>query len=257
MSLDHCAELLAKGDPERFRTVLAAPLPARVVLLPLYAVNLELARAPWTSAEPMVGAMRLQWWRERFDALGKGEGAPAGHPVLGPLAAGIGGDEAAAALLDAMAAARWHDLGAEPFADAAALMDHLDATAGNLMWLAARSLGAPDTAEAVVRAFGMGAGLAAWLRAVPELAARGRRPLPPDTDIAALAHEGLAGIARARAARAAVPARARPALWPGWPAARLLHLAAREPERVGQGGLALSDMTLRGGLLWAVTTGRW
>ena len=42
-----CAALVERGDPGRFRATMAAPLAARRVLFPLYAFNLEVARAPW------------------------------------------------------------------------------------------------------------------------------------------------------------------------------------------------------------------
>ena len=66
MSLDACAALLQRGDPDRYLSVLAAPLWARELLLPLYACNLEIARAPWASKEPMIAEMRLQWWRDKI-----------------------------------------------------------------------------------------------------------------------------------------------------------------------------------------------
>ncbi|MFN6978791.1 MAG: squalene/phytoene synthase family protein, partial [Gemmobacter sp.] len=175
MSLDHCAALVAAGDPDRWATVLAAPVAARAVLIPLYALNLEIARAPWASAEPLVAEMRVQWWRDRVAEIGAG-GAVPGHPVLAAAAALV--DAGAASILDRMADARRWDIWREPFADAAALEAHVDATAGGLMWLAARALGAPDAAEGMVRDVAAGQGMAAWLMAVPALAARGRAPLP-------------------------------------------------------------------------------
>ncbi len=41
MTIQACAELVARGDPLRFRATMAAPLAAREALLPLYAFNLE------------------------------------------------------------------------------------------------------------------------------------------------------------------------------------------------------------------------
>ena len=64
MSLDACADLVARGDPDRWQALMAAPVAARAKLLPLFALNLELARIPWATKEPMIAEMRLQWWRE-------------------------------------------------------------------------------------------------------------------------------------------------------------------------------------------------
>lgn len=261
MSLSDCLDLVERGDPDRFLTLRAAPPGARARLAPLYALNLELARAAWASAEPMIAEMRLQWWRDALEEIGAGQ-APRGHAVLAAAAPVIVAAGLPVALYDAIAEARRWDIWREPFSDAAALETHLDATAGHLMWSAARALGAPATAEPVVRDFALGAGMAAWFCAVPELLARGRQPLPlPGGDasaaVAALAARGRAAIARARAARAQVPRAAVPALWPGWQADRVLALAERDPARVTSGGLAISEFARRGGLLWYVFSGRW
>ena len=64
MTTDACAALVERGDPDRFAAVMAAPVAARTRLWPLYAFNLEVARAPWVTKEPMIAEMRLQWWRD-------------------------------------------------------------------------------------------------------------------------------------------------------------------------------------------------
>ena len=57
MSLQACANLVARADPERFSAVMAAPLGARAVLLPIYAAAAEVARAPWITKEPIIAEM--------------------------------------------------------------------------------------------------------------------------------------------------------------------------------------------------------
>lgn len=256
MSLDHCREMVERGDPDRALVTAGAEQAAQARLWPLWAFNLEVAQAPWASAEPMVAEMRLQFWADAVDALA--EGRPrVGHPVLEPLAAALEGVDTAP--LSALVEARRRDVWREGFADRAALHDYLEATAAGLMWQAARMLGAPDAAEQPVRDFGWAAGLAAWFRAVPVLSARGWPPLPAEDDstVRVLAGEGLARIARARGARRDVPARVFPALATGWQAHGLLRQAAQQPDRVTGGGLALSEFARRGGLFWAGLTGRW
>ena len=49
MSVAACAALVERSDPERYLAVMAAPVWARERLFPLYAFNLEVARAPWVS----------------------------------------------------------------------------------------------------------------------------------------------------------------------------------------------------------------
>lgn len=256
MSVQHCREMVEAGDPDRALVTAGAPEAAQAKLWPLWAFNLEVARAPWVSAEPLVAEMRLQFWADAAERLGRGAGV-AGHPVLEPLAGALGAAEAAP--LTALVEARRRDVWREPFADRAALGAYLEATSAGLLWVAARMLGAPEAAEPAVRGFGWGVGLAAWLRAVPELAARGLAPLPEagEAAIAALAREGLDRMARARAARATVPAAAFPAMATGWQAEAVLKRAVQAPARVHEGRLAPSEFARRGRLAWAGLTGRW
>ncbi len=257
MSLGACAELVEKGDPERFAATMAAPAALRDRLWPLYAANLEIARAPWASAEPMVAEMRLQWWIDTIAGLAEGRLRP-GHPVAEALAPPLARDQALAGLLTGLAEARRWDCWREAFEDRAAFDAYLDATSGNLMWAAARALGAADAAEAPVRDFAWGAGLAQWLRAAAALEARGRIPFVdgrPEA-LAALAAEGRARIARARAAAASIPRAIRPALWPGAGASALLRQAERNPALVASGTLDRSDLARRWSLLACALLGR-
>lgn len=234
MSLDACAELVARADPDRFRAVMAAPLDARKRLLPIYAFNVEVARAPWVTGEPMIAEIRLQWWRDALAEIAEGRPVRR-HEVTTPLAGVI--DAEAADVLDRLVAARRADCYGDPFEDAAAFRTYLDETAGGLMWVAARALGAADPAP--VRAAGQAAGLAGFFLALPELATRGRQPLArlTDADLRALAQEGLRQVATARAGRARIAPAARVALLAGWRAPGVLARAAADPTRILAGGL--------------------
>jgi phytoene/squalene synthetase len=251
--LGACAGLVERGDPDRFRAAMAAPPAARAVLFPLYAFNLEVARAPWVVSEPMLAEIRLQWWREALEEIAEGQPARR-HEVVIPLARAL--DAEGARLLDGLVAARRADLERAPFADAAALWSYLDATAGTLHWAAARALGPAE--EVVVRAAGQAQGLAAWLLAVPELEARGRLPLPdgrPEA-VARLAREGLARLAEARARRAGVSKPAQAALIDVRAAEAVLRRAAADPARVVEGHLRPSPFRDRLALI-AAAAGRW
>ncbi len=257
MSVADCARLVEAGDPVRFAATMAATAALRPRLWPLYAANLEIARAPWAAREPVLAEMRLQWWIDTLRDLGEGRTRP-GHPVTGALAPLLARDPGLGDLLVALAAARRWDCRAEPFAGADAFDAYLDATSGNLMWAAARILGAPAAAEPVVRDFARGDGLARWLIAAPELRARGRHPFVDDRPeaLAHLAAGGRARIARARRAAARRPRRARPALWPGADAAAVLRRAAADPARIMAGTLAPSEAGSRLRLLWCAAAGR-
>lgn len=258
MSVDACALMVEQGDPDRFAATMAAAPDLRPRLWPLYAFNLELARAAWASAEPLVGRMRLQWWHDAVAEIGAGGGG-GGHEVLGPLATVVRGQGLPVRLLDAMISARQWDLERQGFGDGAALAGYLDATAGHLMVLASRALGAGEGAERVVRRFAFGAGLANWFLAVPVLVARGRQPLvdPSDAGVAALARLGLEALSEARRERGLVARQAAPALLTGWQAGALLRQVVAEPWRVLEGTMGQSEFARRGGLAWRGLTGRW
>ncbi len=253
MTIDACAALVERGDPDRFLAVMAAPVVARARLLPLYAFNLEVARAPWVTQEPMIAEMRLQWWRDVV-----AEPKPRAHEVAGPIHALIRDADLPRAVLDRLVEARRWDIYRDPFEDQAAMDAYLDDTGAGLMWLAARALGAPAGAEGAVRAYGWAAALAQYLRAIPELSNRGRIPLL-DGRPEAVAHLALRGLIRlneARRAGSSIPRAVRPALLAGWQAEGVLKLASRDPDAVADGRLHLPEFTRRGRLLWQATTGQ-
>ena len=55
------------ADPDRYFATLFAPAPKRPFLFALYAFHAEVARIAESVREPMLGAIRLEWWRERKD----------------------------------------------------------------------------------------------------------------------------------------------------------------------------------------------
>lgn len=252
--LTACAGLVQRGDPDRFRAVMAAPVAARAALFPLYAMNVEVARAPWVTAEAMIAEMRLQWWRDALEEIAGG-GAVRRHEVVTPLAAALTPD-LARALVPLVEARRW-DIYRDPFADLAAFQAHLDATAGTLLWVAARMLGAAD--KGVIRDLGYAQGLAGWLRAVPGLEARGRIPMVDGRAEAVrdLARDGLARLDRARRSRAAVSPEAAPALLAAWQTGAVLRRALRDPMAVAEGRLDPGPFSSGLRLALRAVTGRW
>ncbi len=250
MSVAACAALVERGDPDRFRAVMAAPVEARAQLFPLYAFNLEVARAPWVTQEPLIAEMRLQWWRDVVENAASG--AARAHEVAGPLHEVIRDFGLPVEVLDSLIAARRWDIHREPHEGAEGLDAYLEDTGAGLMWLAARALGAPDAAEAPVRAYGWATAAAMYIRAVPELAARGRQPLPDGFGVAELAKRGLEKLVEARKARRAVPKEISPALLAGWQAESLLRQVV-----AGRSLPELSEARKRWGLLRQALTGRW
>ena len=257
MTINACAALVERGDPDRFAATMAAPPIARATLFPLYAFNLEVARAPWVTQEPLIAEMRLQWWRDVVAA--PASGAALAHEVAGPLHHVIHTKNLPIQTLDRLIAARRWDIGQNPFTTTTDLTDYLEDTGAALMWLAAIALNAPNTAEQTARDAGWATALASYFRAVPDLTARGRVPLPDPSPnaIASLAQKGLQRLNAAQEARVMIPHQAVPALFPAWQTRALLTLAAKDPACVAQGRLQQSEFARRRGLAWRGLTGRW
>ncbi len=252
MSIDACAALVARADPDRWAAVLAAPVRARAAMIVLFAYNIEISRAPWASAQDLIAQMRLQWWRDVLL-----EATPRAHEVASPLHDLLAQGRVDRAVLDAMAAARTWEIYSEPFLTQDDFEDYINATSGGLVWACAQALGAGAGAEGAARAYGRALGVANFLRAAPELTARGRRPLLGDSDeaIAALARNALQSWDLARSKRRDLGA-AWPAALPCVQAGAILKMASRQPHLVRQGGLHLAPMQARARLIWASITGR-
>ena len=236
MSLQACADIVRAGDPDRFAAAMAAPVAARRVLFPLYAFNIEVARAPFVTEEPLLAEMRLQWWRDVLDEIAGG-GQVRRHEVATPLAEVLP-PEIAPKLLPLIDARRW-DIAREPFATAEALWDHLDATAGTLMEVTAEALGRAGD----VRPLARGAGMAAWFLALPRYITLNRRPLP-DTQpasIHALAQQALSHLKHPHG----LSGPAKSATFAAWPARDVLRQALKRPEAVLDGTLVVSEFRRR------------
>lgn len=248
-----CADLVQRADPDRFLAVMAAPPQARARLFPIYAMNVEVSRAPWVTAESMIAEMRLQWWRDALAEIAQG-GPVRKHEVTTPLALCLS-PETAAGLDEYVAVRRW-DIYRDPFEDADHFDAYLDHSAGALLAAAGRALGAQD--DGALRQAGWAMGLANWFRAIPELEAQGRVPLLDGTatGVRQLAERGLARLDQARREMGAVPAQARPAVLAAWMARPILTQARDTPNRVAEGTLGVSEAGKRARLIWASMTGR-
>jgi phytoene synthase len=177
--LDGIAEELRRQDHDRFLTVLFAPAERRDALIALYAFNLEVARARERVSQPLIGLMRLQWWRDGI--AGIYEGAPRRHAVIEPLAAAIRAHRLERGLLDRLIDAREADMAEHPPASLQALCDYASATAGGLGQLALGVLAegpVPGEAAGAADAIGTAYALVGLLRAVPFHARERRLYLP-------------------------------------------------------------------------------
>ncbi len=246
-----CAALVERGDPNRFRAAMAAPSNARAVLFPIYAMALEVSRAPWVTQEPMIAEMRLQWWRDVLEEIKTGQ-AVRSHEVTTPLARVL--TERGCDALDAMIEARRWDIYKDPFEDEAAFTQYLEATTGGVIEASAGALGRSD--PQACRDAGFAGGLARYLQAIPSLEAQNRIPLldgRPEA-IAALAKEGIARLTTARKSRTKIAGTAMLSLWE---TQALLTQVAQNPHRVAEGTLDVPALRSAATLSYQALTGRW
>lgn len=252
--LTACADLVRRADPDRFLAAMAAPVAARKLLFPIYAFNVEVARAPWVTAEAMIAEMRLQWWRDALAEI-KAGGTVRRHEVVTPLAAVL--DAQGVELLDQLVVSRRWDIYRDPFEDEAQFTDYIEKTSGYLMLAAVRALGAGDRATVIDAGYAQGLGN--WFRAIPLLEKAGRVPLVdgrPEA-VRALAAAGLARLKRARATRKTVSAAARPAMLPMWQTSQVLGRVVRNPSCVATGALESSQFRSRVTLMARAASGYW
>ena len=214
------------------------------MLFALYAFNYEVARVRETVSEPVLGQIRLQWWRESIAAAFDG-GSVRHHTVVEALSAAIRAHALTRAHFDRLIDAREEDLNEAPAATFSALENYAEGTSARLVYLALESLGVRDPeAEKAGFHIGVAYALAGLLRAMPFPARAGRLVVPADiagqtgldpadyyvlrstralrsatAEIAAAADRHLVA---ARAYRRAITRRALPALLPAIVTARSL-----------------------------------
>lgn len=179
--LSPCAAELRRHDPDRFLTALFAPEKRRESLFALYAFNLEVARVREAVTEPMLGRIRLQWWREAI--AGIYAGSPRRHYVTDSLAQAVTQHELSRDLFDRLIDAREADLEPQGPETLAALRGYAEGSSSTLVELAMELLsdGAPGPElRQAGRQVGIAWALVGLLRAVPFHARQRRLYLPAD-----------------------------------------------------------------------------
>ena len=272
--LSPCGALVERHDRDRYLASLFAPAAARERLFALYAFNHEIAKTAEVVSEPMLGQIRLQWWRESL--AGIYEGTPRRHEVVEPLAEAV----AAAALprdaLESIIDAREFDLDPAPPADLETLRVYIEGSSTTLLRLALTILGAEDAASRrAADHLGPAWAYLGLLRALPLHARQKRSYLPADLaaeagvdfqDLFELrSSPGLrrvAGIlmdaaaehlAAARRVAKEVPRAALPALLP----ARLADLYLKQLRKAGNDPLAPAARASAPGRVWRLAWANW
>jgi phytoene synthase len=239
--------MVRRHDPDRFLATLAAPETVRPALWALLAFNYEIARVREIVSQPVLGQIRLQWWRDALAEI-EGGGPVRRHEVATPLAEALRRFPVRRAHLDALIDARERDLGAEPPASLQDLEGFLEATSSRLIAAEAEILSGADGGEAA-RRLGLAWGLVGVIRAVPFQHAAGICHIPaelgwtPQQGRSPALGQALANLGRiagehlsaARRLRRRVPSPALPAFLIGRLAAfRMQQLSAADwdPYRI-------------------------
>jgi phytoene synthase len=175
--------LVRRVDPDRWLSsrFIADPA-ARADVIALYAFDHELARAPRVASNPLLGEIRLTWWREVLDEAFEGRRVRR-HPAAEALAVAIRRRDLPRAPLESMIDARYRELDATPMTGEEARDYALD-TAGAVATLAVRILDPaadPEAARPIA---------AAW-------ALRRRGEVPGDPDRQALSVAAFPAVAHA------------------------------------------------------------
>jgi phytoene synthase len=178
--LSPVAALVRRHDRDRFQTALFAPAARREALFALYAFNYEIARVPQSVTQPMLGQIRLQWWRENIAAAFEGSSVRA-HPVVEALTATIREFALAREHFDRLIDARESDLAGEPPTDFAALESYAAATSARLICLALEVLQVRNpAADEAGHHVGIAYALVGLIRAIPFRSSPGLWFIPAD-----------------------------------------------------------------------------
>lgn len=163
------------GEPERYVAATLSPAPVRVALIALAAFSADLRRVSRLVKEPVMGEVRLQWWRDCIESFKTGEAT--GHPIADALAAAVREHGLPIASLVAMTEARAFDLYDDPMPDEAAFTGYLTKTEALPFALTQKVLAGADTPDICMLA-ARAYGFARVLALLPAAVSRHRMPLP-------------------------------------------------------------------------------
>ena len=224
-----CASLLQKSDPQRFRSIMAAPEKLRPYYFVIFALNVEVSRAPYLTKEPLIADIRLQWWLDALDEI-IGEKTVRKHAVATSLSKCI--EKSQAKELKKFVLARKWDIHSNEFDSLTELNKYLYETTGILFQVAAgRNVMAKDK---YFHDACMAIALANYLTATPELKRAGKLPfagLSP-IEIGDQCSIAMANLKTAKSHMGNFTERERWVLFTGWKSEKILTKIFRNPKNL-------------------------
>lgn len=172
---------------ESYLSALLAPRHVRDDLVVLAAFVGEMARIPFLVSEPTLGDIRLQWWRDWLEGLGRQETTiTTGNQLADAFAQVIKRHDLPLDQLEALLEARGDDGYPNIQRNQSAYNAYLRATTGTAFSMATRICGidATPTFNSLIENATQAVGTVAVLRRLPHHVSRGQWPLPISNDSA-------------------------------------------------------------------------
>lgn len=141
---DFCENLVRENDRDLWLASLFAPAPSRQYIYAIYAFVIETAHIRDRVSQPLLGEMRLRWWRDILETGAMGDDA--GPPVAAALLDAVKKFDLPLDEITALLDARIFDLYDDPMSTVAALLDYCRATTAAPIRWAGKVLGASSTA---------------------------------------------------------------------------------------------------------------
>ncbi len=175
----YLSDEVKRFDYDRWLTTLYGPPAVREAIFSVLAFHAEIARIRETVSEPLLGDIRLQWWRDTLSSIAAG--AVPAHPVAEALAKTIPNYQLNIDDFRKIIDARSRDMDPVPFNKAGELLEYADQTGGILNTLILQMTG--ETSEdglAAARQVGKAYALTGIIRAIPYHVAQDVLRIPTD-----------------------------------------------------------------------------
>ena len=198
---DDLVEQVRSGDYHRFLAIQLAPCAKRWALYAIVAFHIEIAIIAEIVSEPLIGHIRLAWWREALEEIEAGK-LPRSHPVVLALAQVFAQYPHVFKFLNEMIDARAADLDESLLAEESAWRDYCHHTAGALHMALAYVLSeaCARAEETRIREQGVAYAMIGLARAIPYMVAQGWNRFPK----ARLERHGVTSLAPSAALNAFV-----------------------------------------------------